>query len=144
MAPSWDLVALLVVVIFLLIVLLWWRSGSASRASRGRVRRAIGGEQRAEELLARAGYGIEARQERAVWWMTVDGEEVEVEVRADFIVTARGRRFVAEVKTGGTAPDPTHPATRRQLLEYAHAFALGDVLLVDAEAGRIHVVGFRP
>ena len=36
------------------------------------------------------------------------------------LVERRGRRFVAEVKTGERAPDPLARPTRRQLLEYAH------------------------
>ena len=62
--------------------------------------------------------------------------------RADLLVEARsrsgflrGQRFVAEVKTGERAIDPTHPATRRQLMEYLHVFEVDGVLLVDREAG---------
>ena len=51
-------------------------------------------------------------------------------------------RFVAEVKTGSRAPDPTLPATRRQLLEYTFVFGVDRVLLVDAQAGVIRTVTF--
>jgi hypothetical protein len=34
------------------------------------------------------------------------------------------------------------PATRRQLLEYRCAFGVDGVLLVDAEARRVHVIDF--
>ena len=63
-------------------------------------------------------------------------------MRADFVVVRRGRRYVAEVKTGQAAPDIAAPATRRQLLEYRCAFGVDGVLLVDAEAGRVHAVDF--
>ncbi len=76
----------------------------------------------------------------AVWTMWIDGEPVEVGVRADLWVGLGERRYVAEVKTGGRAPDPTHPATRRQLLEYRVAFEPDGLLLVDAEEGRIILV----
>jgi hypothetical protein len=49
---------------------------------------------------------------------------------------------VAEVKTGQDAPEIAAPATRRQLLEYRCAFGVDGVLLVDAEARKVHAVDF--
>jgi hypothetical protein len=136
----------LVVVLALLLfvaALLWWRAlGRVGRANRHRNQVARRGEADAERLLLRAGYRVIDRQVTGRWTFLVDGEEVEVRCRADLIVEARGRRFVAEVKTGGRAPDPTHPATRRQLLEYTLAFDVDGVLLVDMAGARIHTVAF--
>jgi len=116
---------------------LTWRS-TARRWSLARMRaRARRGERDAERLLARAGYRVTQRQARARATYRVDGDPREVEVVADLLVTRRGRTYVAEVKTGARAPDPTHRATRRQLLEYGHAFDADGVLLVDVEAGRV-------
>ncbi|HJL48628.1 MAG TPA: hypothetical protein RMG45_22390 [Polyangiaceae bacterium LLY-WYZ-15_(1-7)] len=75
------------------------------------------------------------------WTLWVDGREREITARADFLVERGGRRFVADAKTGEQAK-VTGRATRRQLLEYRHAYAVDGVLLVDAEAGRIVEVGF--
>ena len=78
--------------------------------------------------------------------MEIDGQPVEVRSRADLLVEwTRGsipRRFVAEVKTGRRAPEPTLPATRRQLLEYLHVFDVEGVLLVDMERRKIKRIGF--
>ena len=75
----------------------------------------------------------------------VDGESWEVLCRADLLVEdADGARFVAEVKTGRMAPEPTRPATRRQLLEYWLVFPVDGVLLVDMAAGRVRAVRFNP
>jgi hypothetical protein len=82
------------------------------------------------------------RQVRCLWWMEVDGEEEEVELRADLLVERDGERFIAEVKTGVQAPDPGFPPTRRQLLEYRLAFDPYRVLLVDIEGGEIMEVTF--
>ena len=112
-----------------------------------RVRRARRGELEAESLLAAEGFRIVDRQVRARVQYVVDGTAREAEVVADLLVERRGRRFVAEVKTGERAPDPLARPTRRQLLEYAHAFDGAGVLLVDAEAGvvrTIEVPGRRP
>ena len=61
-------------------------------------------------------------------------------LRADLLVTRNGRRYVAEVKTGRTAPRLDCAATRRQLLEYRIAFGVDGVLLVDAESDCVIVV----
>jgi hypothetical protein len=121
---------------------LWWRAASVRWRLADMAARASAGEALAEKLLVRAGYRIEARQATERWSVRVDGEAHEVTLRADFVVARRGRRYVAEVKTGQTAPDVAAPATRRQLLEYRCAFAVDGVLLVDAEARRIHAVDF--
>jgi len=121
---------------------LWWRGASRRWRLAAQSARATAGEVRAEKLLARAGYRVEARQVTQRWSVGVDGAAAEVTLRADFVVMRRGRRYVAEVKTGGEAPDIAGPATRRQLLEYRCAFGVDGVLLVDAEAGRVHVVEF--
>src|SRR5262249_39961800 len=104
--------------------------------------RAAAGEERAEKLLRKAGYRVEARQATRRWAVLVDGAPHEVTLRADFVVARGRRRFVAEVKTGDDAPEIAAPATRRQLLEYRCAFGVDGVLLVDAEERRVHAVDF--
>lgn len=100
------------------------------------------GELRAESLLRRSGFTILGRQVVARYGLGVDGEEVPVDLRADYLVAASGRRFVAEVKTGTFAPRIETATTRRQLLEYRVAFAVDGVLLVDADAGTVRRVEF--
>jgi hypothetical protein len=122
------------------------RSWRGSRRARVRAARAGEGESDAVGLLEAAGYRIVAKQARAWWTPTIDGEPHETELRADYLVEADGALFVAEVKTGEQAPDLSTAATRRQLLEYEIAFsvALGStgVLLVCPERGTIHRVEF--
>jgi hypothetical protein len=128
--------------VFVLIGALWLSRTRARRANRRRQRRARRGEDRAQRILRRAGFRIEADQATETWWMLVDGRDVEVQVRADYLVSRFRRTYVAEVKTGELAPDPTYPPTRRQLLEYSLAFDVDGVLLVDMEEGEILEVGF--
>lgn len=113
-----------------------------ARALARRVARAIAGEREATSLLERAGYTIEAAQVCAALEYLVDGARQRVDVRADFVVRRGRRRYVAEVKTGEQATQVSNRATRRQLLEYAHAFAADGVLLVDADARRVQTVQF--
>jgi hypothetical protein len=119
-----------------------WRSGWAARQLRRRAIRARAGEAHAQVLLRRAGFRVVDEQPVAEWQVAVDGAPRSVRVRADLLVERDGRRFVAEVKTGEAAPSSGGRETRRQLLEYACAFAVDGVLLVDAEEGRIEEVAF--
>ena len=133
----------LVAALLLLLAVGWWRAATRTgRHNRRRQRTAQRGELRAERLLSDAGYRIEDRQVTARWSMWIDGEPHEVTCRADLLVRRRRRRYVAEVKTGDRAPDPTLPATRRQLLEYRLAFDVHGLLLVDVPAGRVIEVDF--
>lgn len=116
-----------------------WRG---SRRARYRAARAAAGELDAAVLLRRAGFRIVAAQARTRWAPLIDGEPHEIELRADYLVEARGELLVAEVKTGDEAPQLTTAATRRQLLEYHVAFAADGVLLVCPELGAIHRIEF--
>lgn len=116
-----------------------WRG---SRRARYRAARAAAGELDAAVLLRRAGFRIVAVQARTRWAPLVDGEPHEIELRADYLVEARGELLVAEVKTGDEAPQLATAATRRQLLEYHVAFAADGVLLVCPELGAIHRIEF--
>jgi hypothetical protein len=120
----------------------WLRHWRRSVRARRRARRAVAGEWDGADLLRRAGYRIVARQARMWWAPVVDGEPVEIELRADYLVEADGEVLVAEVKTGDDAPHLSTTATRRQLLEYVIAFDVDAVLLVCPERGAIHRVDF--
>ncbi len=119
--------------------LAWTRLAPGWRLGRRR-RRAAAGEREAEAILRAEGFRVEARQPTASLAYGIDGEDVVVDVRADLLVRRGGARYVAEVKTGAYATDPANRATRRQILEYAHAFGVDAVLLVDADRGRVWVV----
>ena len=125
-------------------LLLAWRIAVLSRWlrawwSRWRGRR---GETRAVALLNAAGYRISGEQSMQRCSYTVDGVEITYVVRADYIVTRDGQRFVAEVKNGEQAADPRNRATRRQLLEYGIVFAVDGVLLVDVPQRRVRRIEF--
>ena len=131
--------AVALILVFVGVALAGWWAGFQSR-ERNRV--AQRGEIEAENILAEAGFTVVSRQTTARWRMAVDGEEVIVGVRADLIVERRGKRYVAEVKTGNRAPQPSLPATRRQLLEYSMVFGGTCVLLVDVPGRVVHAVTF--
>lgn len=115
----------------------WRRRTIAIRRERGEA-----GERRAEGLLRDRGFEILGRQVAVSYGVRVDGEAMVIDLRADYLVAAGDKRFVAEVKTGRAAPKIDTSATRRQLLEYRIAFDVDGVLLVDAEADRVHAVEF--
>jgi hypothetical protein len=105
-----------------------------------RLRRAIRGEHEAEALLRANGYTIEKRQPAAELEYIVEDASVLVDVRADLLVRRDGKRYVAEVKTGQHATQISNRATRRQLLEYAHAFDTDGILLIDADTSEISTI----
>lgn len=118
----------------------WWRRARM----RARFERGAEGEREAAALLTAAGFAIEGAEVVHRYPVFVDGDPVTIELRADYLVRRGGARFVAEVKTGRAAPRIETATTRRQLLEYQHAFDVEGVLLVDADAGAIHLVAFEP
>jgi hypothetical protein len=141
------LLAVVVLVGFFALVgiVLFARAALGRRRTRRRFERGAEGEREGAVLLERAGYAIEAAQAAVRYAVDVDGVLAEVALRADFVVVSRdGERFVAEVKTGRVAPRLETAATRRQLLEYQHAFDVEGVLLVDADARTVQRISFRP
>ncbi len=115
----------------------WRRRTIAIRRERG-----AAGEKRAEKLLREWGFGILGRQVAVSYNVQIDGEPMAIDLRSDYLVSYGDKRYVAEVKTGRAAPRLDTSATRRQLLEYRIAFDVDGVLLVDAEAERVHAVEF--
>jgi hypothetical protein len=136
------LVATLIGALAALVLARWVRGWRGSWRARRRAGRALEGEDTAARMLVRAGYTIVAKQARTWWAPLVDGEPQETELRADYLVEAKGELYVAEVKTGDEAPQLATAATRRQLLEYHVAFEADGVLLVCPERGAIHRVEF--
>jgi hypothetical protein len=125
-------------VLFIVLAQAW-----LARARRNaRSARAVRGECEAATLLRSCGYAIVKSQASIQYPVEVDGQTVLAGLRADYIVSKNGARYVAEVKTGEIAPSVRAAATRRQLLEYELAFGVDGVLLVDGERGVVHAVAF--
>jgi hypothetical protein len=138
------IIALLLLAVATLLVLWLTERGRAGRASRARNQVAQAGEAAAVALLEDAGYTVTDAQVTRTFAIEVDGDEIEVWCRCDYLVEDDDGVYVAEVKTGDEAPDPTRPATRRQLLEYERVFEVDGVLLVDVPGGRVLRVRFPP
>lgn len=120
----------------------------ASRFMRGvrlrlRFRKGRAGEHKARSWLKHHGFRILAEQADLKPAMLVDGQRHHFDIRADFLVSRRGRRGVVDAKTGARAPDPCRSATRRQLLEYAMYYGVDDIFLFDAERGKLVKVSFK-
>ena len=109
---------------------------------KARARHASHGEDRAERLLRAHGYKSLERQAVQPWDLQVNGETHRVRLRADFLVGRKQRRYIAEVKTGKHVANLVHGPTRRQLLEYSHAFDVHGILLVRIDEAAIDEVVF--
>ncbi|MFK8000440.1 MAG: hypothetical protein AB8H86_12640 [Polyangiales bacterium] len=143
--PTWTHEALAFAALGLLLVLsasLAYRSGQGKRNAARARRLGKRGESRAKKLLIAKGYRVLDTQTTKALTFLVDGKKVTTHLRADFLLERRGRRYVADAKAGEKAPSATNAATRRQLLEYATAYDVDGVLLVDASGGNILSVEF--
>jgi hypothetical protein len=118
------------------------RQASQRRIGRRHNTRGKQGEAAAEALLRAHGCEILERQQRISYRIAVDRSERDVQLAVDFVVLHQGERVVAEVKTGPSATQLSHPDTRRQLLEYQLATGAPRVLLVDPERQRITEIAF--
>lgn len=96
-------------------------------------------EAAAAALLRGHGYAIVDVGSTAAVVTRVDGRARVRRVRADFLVTRDGKRYVARVR-GGAARERS---LRRQLLDYVLAYRPDGVLLVDGARGRIRTVEFE-
>ena len=112
------------------------------RRAKQRQTAASQGERHAKDMLRAKGFSVLDEQVRAPLYVRVDGRLVRHEVRADLLVERRGKRFIAEVKTGDLAPSIAHGPTRRQLLEYSLVYPVSGTLLVDVPGQRIHHIDF--
>jgi hypothetical protein len=140
---AWLLAALSIASLGALLALRIQRWLRTTRLRR-RMARARSGEVAARTLLVARGFTVEREQAPGAMVLRVDGAPASFPLRADYLVRRRGRRYVAEVKTGERAPDLSHAPTRRQLLEYALAFDVDGVLLLDPEGHRVREIGFPP
>ena len=103
---------------------------------------ALAAEVDAESLLERSGFEIVDRQIPGTMTLVLDGVPCSYGLRADLLVTDGEHDYIAEVKTGCLVSQLNHAATRRQLLEYAIAFEVDGILLVNADTGAITEVDF--
>ena len=100
------------------------------------------GQERALKLLRSQGFQILQTEVTAPGLVQVDSRLEEYVVRADALVRRKHRTYVAEFKGGPGSATIQNRATRRQLLEYSCVFGTDGILLVDADADRIHYVRF--
>jgi len=99
-------------------------------------------EKHAKKHLKALGFSILEHQPTTEvgWW--IDGVWTQTTITGDYLVKRNGEVGLVEVKTGRTA-SATHRDTRRQLLEYHHAFDVDAVFLFDVERGRLQRIEFE-
>lgn len=110
------------------------------RRLRKRFAHARDGEKLASQLMQQRGYRVLSYQPEVQTAILVDQRRWTYTLRADYLVQKGGKVFIAEVKTGKTAPRLSHAPTRRQILEYLISYRVHGVLLVDADKRRIRTI----
>ncbi len=101
-------------------------------------------------FLKRKGYRILQEQAALDGCFLVDKKAYKFQVRADFLVSKKGKKAVVEVKTGKKSINPAYPDTRRQLLEYAALYEADEIFIFSCylkkyyiEICRINFLYFR-
>ncbi|MCR4430708.1 MAG: hypothetical protein NUV45_06795 [Tepidanaerobacteraceae bacterium] len=107
-----------------------------------RINRAKKSEIKAVELLKKNGFEIIDIQKENTYTVFVDDKPYKATVKADMIVKKGNKTFVAEVKSGESAPSLKSIDTRRQLLEYYLVYKPGGLLLIDMEKNKIRKVEY--
>lgn len=142
------------IVLGICIALMWFIKRTLSLVAAGRkaqsdARRSrmssIKGQQREKQAgkeLQSMGFKIleEQPETQVGWW--IDGVWTETKITGDYLVKRDGELGLVEVKSGKAAR-ATHRNTRRQLLEYQHAFDVDAVFLYDTERSSLNRIVFE-
>lgn len=99
------------------------------------------GETKAHDYLVSNGFKILDEQAVIKPGMTIDNEDHEFTIRADFIASRNGKKVLVEAKTGASV-NPANPLTRRQLLEYFIYYDVETIYLFDAENDLLREISF--
>ncbi|MBX2811909.1 MAG: PD-(D/E)XK nuclease family protein [Myxococcales bacterium] len=120
----------------------WWMKHRDTKRRVAVAKRAQRAENYAEQLAEHLGYTIVGRQVGKSYALSVGQETFLVELRIDLLLEKDGQFYLAEVKSGTKAPDIQHAPTRRQLLEYAYAFDVSEILLFDMSSEVVRHIRF--
>jgi hypothetical protein len=100
------------------------------------------GENKAREYLIRHGFKIVKEQAAQKVDLIVDGKPYSFSLRADFIVSKKGKVSVVDAKSGQEGVEPTNCMTRRQLLEYFTFYDVDSAYLFDSRSDRLKEITF--
>lgn len=100
-------------------------------------------EKGAEKLLRKKGYSILDIQKSKPILITIGDKIHRYFIRIDFLVKKKGKVYVVEVKNGEKNPYITNRETRRQMLEYYHAYQPHGIILLNMRNKNISEVKFQ-
>ena len=135
------------VVIFILLVIVvryWYLDYSKRRKQKKRFKRGAQKEEEARSILIKNGYKVIDEQFVAIHNYKADGEDKEVKLIVDYVVSKGGKTYLVEVKSGKSAIYIENKNTRRQILEYDYAIDNDGIFLLDMENEEMHLIEFSP
>ena len=94
--------------------------------------------------MSKKGYKVIDEQFIAVHKYKVDGDDKEVKLIVDYVVSKGGKTYLVEVKSGKSAIYIENKNTRRQILEYDYAIDNDGIFLLDMENEEMHLIEFSP
>lgn len=139
---TFNLIALLLLVFITIVLSLriqkWWLGVKTNRIfKKGR-----GAEEKARKVLKKQGFKIIQEQYPLEHDFYIDDKAISIDLRVDYLVQKKHRKFLVEVKSGQSAPTIFNKDTRRQLLEYHVVNPFDGLLLLDMESKTIKEVKF--
>jgi len=142
---SERIIAIFIIISLLIIVVKYWYSDFSKRKKqRNRFKRGAQKEEEARIFLSKKGYKVIDEQFIAVHKYKVDGDDKEVKLIVDYVVSKGGKTYLVEVKSGKSAIYIENKNTRRQILEYDYAIKNDGVFLLDMENEEMHLIQFSP
>lgn len=115
----------------------------AAARARARGRGAGGRREGAADLLRQQGYAIVDARPEVELAIRVDGRARTRRVRADLLATRGRRRYAVRIRGHGGSGRVDDRATRARLLDYALAFRVDGLLVVDPERQRVRTLEVR-
>ena len=98
--------------------------------------------QEAENLLLKYGFKILERRPKGTLITYINGKPNLGIIQADFLVSKKGKTFVAAIKSGEFTSAESDTALRRLLIEYNYVYKPDALLIVDMNEGRVKHVEF--
>ena len=92
--------------------------------------------------MIKNGYKIIKYHYRKQYDVKQNDDKIKINLEADYIVKRRGKRYIAEVKSGDSATEIKNSSTRRQLLEYSLFIENDGLILVDMENQKLSRIEF--
>ena len=142
MSIEFYLLGVVVIVLGIVILRIKLKQFAKHLRYKKRIKRGEQGEKEAEKYLKKCGFKILESQKEYKYTLRENGNEVEIPLVLDFVVSKNNKEYIIEVKTGSSAPNIKNAYTRRQVLEYYCALGFDGIYLLDIDTKDLKKIEF--